>query len=81
MAGSNGIISHLSQRLNNVNVCNIHSIADNFTLLFSGRLQPQSADCYQYQYDSGSEVNWGSKGIATQLIHHVPCLKSLILID
>lgn len=24
--------------------------------------QPQSADCYQYQYDSGSEVNWGSRG-------------------
>lgn len=22
--------------------------------------QPQSADCYQYQYDS--EVNWGSRG-------------------
>ncbi|CAL8271119.1 unnamed protein product [Boreogadus saida] len=22
---------------------------------------PQSADCYQYQYDSSSEVNWGSR--------------------
>uniref|UniRef100_A0A672F9N1 Actin binding LIM protein family, member 3 n=1 Tax=Salarias fasciatus TaxID=181472 RepID=A0A672F9N1_SALFA len=25
-------------------------------------LQPQSADCYQYQYDSGSKVNWGNRG-------------------
>ncbi|XP_050928152.1 actin-binding LIM protein 3 isoform X2 [Lates calcarifer] len=28
----------------------------------NGIQRPQSADCYQYQYDSGSEVNWGSKG-------------------
>ncbi|XP_026186405.1 actin-binding LIM protein 3 isoform X8 [Mastacembelus armatus] len=27
----------------------------------NGIQRPQSADCYQYQYDSGSEVNWGSK--------------------
>lgn len=28
-------------------------------------LQPQSADCYQFQYDSGSEVNWGNRGNLT----------------
>ncbi|XP_051810588.1 actin-binding LIM protein 3 isoform X1 [Acanthochromis polyacanthus] len=28
----------------------------------NGLQRPQSADCYQYQYDSGSEVNWGSRG-------------------
>uniref|UniRef100_I3KM91 Actin binding LIM protein family, member 3 n=1 Tax=Oreochromis niloticus TaxID=8128 RepID=I3KM91_ORENI len=28
----------------------------------NGIQRPQSADCYQYQYDSGSEVNWGSRG-------------------
>ncbi|XP_032367667.1 actin-binding LIM protein 3 isoform X9 [Etheostoma spectabile] len=27
----------------------------------NGIQRPQSADCYQYQYDSGSEVNWGSR--------------------
>nr|XP_019964908.1 PREDICTED: actin-binding LIM protein 3-like isoform X5 [Paralichthys olivaceus] len=27
----------------------------------NGLQRPQSADCYQYQYDSGSEVNWGSR--------------------
>ncbi|XP_041653489.1 actin-binding LIM protein 3 isoform X1 [Cheilinus undulatus] len=27
----------------------------------NGIQRPQSADCYQYQYDSSSEVNWGSK--------------------
>lgn len=29
---------------------------------FALQLQPQSADCYQYQFDSSSEVNWGTKG-------------------
>ncbi|CAJ1058202.1 actin-binding LIM protein 3 isoform X9 [Xyrichtys novacula] len=28
----------------------------------NGIQRPQSADCYQYQYDSSSEVNWGSRG-------------------
>ncbi|KAL7394874.1 hypothetical protein ABVT39_006107 [Epinephelus coioides] len=28
----------------------------------NGIQRPQSADCYQYQYDSGGEVNWGSRG-------------------
>ncbi|KAM9375527.1 actin-binding LIM protein 3 isoform 2-T3 [Pholidichthys leucotaenia] len=28
----------------------------------NGIQRPQSADCYQYQYDSGSEINWGSRG-------------------
>ncbi|XP_047209659.1 actin-binding LIM protein 3 isoform X1 [Girardinichthys multiradiatus] len=27
----------------------------------NGIQRPQSADCYQYQYDAGSEVNWGSR--------------------
>ncbi|XP_017288523.1 actin-binding LIM protein 3 isoform X5 [Kryptolebias marmoratus] len=27
----------------------------------NGIQRPQSADCYQYQYDDGSEVNWGSR--------------------
>lgn len=27
----------------------------------NGLQRPQSADCYQYQYDSSSEVNWGNK--------------------
>nr|XP_040029871.1 actin-binding LIM protein 3 isoform X10 [Gasterosteus aculeatus aculeatus] len=27
----------------------------------NGIQRPQSADCYQYQYDSGSEVNWGNR--------------------
>ncbi|XP_041845478.1 actin-binding LIM protein 3 isoform X5 [Melanotaenia boesemani] len=27
----------------------------------NGIQRPQSADCYPYQYESGSEVNWGSK--------------------
>ncbi|XP_054889888.1 actin-binding LIM protein 3 isoform X5 [Poeciliopsis prolifica] len=27
----------------------------------NGLQRPQSADCYQYQYDDGSEVNWGSR--------------------
>nr|XP_061793252.1 actin-binding LIM protein 3-like [Nerophis lumbriciformis] len=27
----------------------------------NGMQRPQSADCYQYQYDSNSEVNWGSR--------------------
>ncbi|XP_036933759.1 actin-binding LIM protein 3 isoform X5 [Acanthopagrus latus] len=27
----------------------------------NGIQRPQSADCYQYQYDSGSEVNWGGR--------------------
>ncbi|XP_061541577.1 actin-binding LIM protein 3 isoform X8 [Phycodurus eques] len=27
----------------------------------NGIQRPQSADCYQYQYDSSSEVNWGSR--------------------
>ncbi|XP_035798774.2 actin-binding LIM protein 3 isoform X7 [Amphiprion ocellaris] len=27
----------------------------------NGLQRPQSADCYQYQYDSGSQVNWGSR--------------------
>ncbi|XP_022607457.1 actin-binding LIM protein 3 isoform X6 [Seriola lalandi dorsalis] len=27
----------------------------------NGIQRPQSADCYQYQYDSGNEVNWGSR--------------------
>nr|XP_033488963.1 actin-binding LIM protein 3 isoform X10 [Epinephelus lanceolatus] len=27
----------------------------------NGIQRPQSADCYQYQYDSGGEVNWGSR--------------------
>ncbi|XP_047441638.1 actin-binding LIM protein 3 isoform X6 [Mugil cephalus] len=27
----------------------------------NGIQRPQSADCYQYQYDTGSEVNWGSR--------------------
>ncbi|XP_029297745.1 actin-binding LIM protein 3 isoform X5 [Cottoperca gobio] len=27
----------------------------------NGIQRPQSADCYQYQYDSGSEGNWGSR--------------------
>ncbi|XP_028445102.1 actin-binding LIM protein 3 isoform X6 [Perca flavescens] len=27
----------------------------------NGIQRPQSADCYQYHYDSGSEVNWGSR--------------------
>ncbi|XP_030001804.1 actin-binding LIM protein 3 isoform X2 [Sphaeramia orbicularis] len=27
----------------------------------NGLQRPQSADCYQYQYDSGTEVNWGNK--------------------
>ncbi|XP_062249553.1 actin-binding LIM protein 3 isoform X2 [Platichthys flesus] len=27
----------------------------------NGLQRPQSADCYQYQYDSASEVNWGSR--------------------
>lgn len=27
----------------------------------NGVQRPQSADCYQYQYDSSSEVNWGNK--------------------
>lgn len=67
-----------------VSVICIHSIADNVTPLFSGRLQPQSADCYQYQYDSGSEVNWGSKGIVAQIIRQLWLdrhLKCLILVD
>uniref|UniRef100_H3DI47 Actin binding LIM protein family, member 3 n=2 Tax=Tetraodon nigroviridis TaxID=99883 RepID=H3DI47_TETNG len=25
--------------------------------------RPQSADCYQYQFDSSSEVTWGTKGL------------------
>uniref|UniRef100_A0A8C4E4R4 Actin binding LIM protein family, member 3 n=1 Tax=Dicentrarchus labrax TaxID=13489 RepID=A0A8C4E4R4_DICLA len=29
----------------------------------NGIQRPQSADCYQYQYDSGSEVNWGSRAL------------------
>lgn len=72
IAGTNQ--SNLSQRLNakvSAKFCNIHSIAENFTQLFSGHLQPQSADCYQYQYDSGSEINWGSKGIVAQLVCHL----------
>lgn len=32
---------------------------------FAHQLQPQSADCYQYQFDSSSEVNWGTKGKLT----------------
>ncbi|KAJ0002379.1 hypothetical protein NQD34_007528 [Periophthalmus magnuspinnatus] len=28
----------------------------------NGLQRPQSADCYQYQYDSSSEVTWGNKG-------------------
>ncbi|KAL3045140.1 hypothetical protein OYC64_013404 [Pagothenia borchgrevinki] len=28
----------------------------------NGIQRPQSADCYQYQHESGSEVNWGGKG-------------------
>uniref|UniRef100_A0A672FB48 Actin binding LIM protein family, member 3 n=1 Tax=Salarias fasciatus TaxID=181472 RepID=A0A672FB48_SALFA len=28
----------------------------------NGIQRPQSADCYQYQYDSGSKVNWGNRG-------------------
>ncbi|KAG7517615.1 actin-binding LIM 3 isoform X4 [Solea senegalensis] len=27
----------------------------------NGIQRPQSADCYQYQYDSSSEVNWGGR--------------------
>ncbi|XP_051913796.1 actin-binding LIM protein 3 isoform X4 [Hippocampus zosterae] len=27
----------------------------------NGIQRPQSADCYQYQYDSSNEVNWGSR--------------------
>ncbi|XP_011478679.1 actin-binding LIM protein 3 isoform X6 [Oryzias latipes] len=27
----------------------------------NGIQRPQSADCYHYQYDDGSEVNWGNK--------------------
>ncbi|XP_029021618.1 actin-binding LIM protein 3 isoform X4 [Betta splendens] len=27
----------------------------------NGMQRPQSADCYQYQYDSANEVNWGSR--------------------
>ncbi|XP_065814837.1 actin-binding LIM protein 3 isoform X6 [Labrus bergylta] len=27
----------------------------------NGIQRPQSADCYQYRYDSSSEVNWGSR--------------------
>ncbi|XP_077465948.1 actin-binding LIM protein 3 isoform X6 [Stigmatopora argus] len=27
----------------------------------NGMQRPQSADCYQYQYDSSSELNWGSR--------------------
>nr|XP_033948812.1 actin-binding LIM protein 3 isoform X5 [Pseudochaenichthys georgianus] len=27
----------------------------------NGIQRPQSADCYQYQHESGSEVNWGGK--------------------
>lgn len=27
----------------------------------NGIQRPQSADCYQYQYDTDSEVNWGSR--------------------
>ncbi|XP_029960412.1 actin-binding LIM protein 3 isoform X3 [Salarias fasciatus] len=27
----------------------------------NGIQRPQSADCYQYQYDSGSKVNWGNR--------------------
>ncbi|XP_053735260.1 actin-binding LIM protein 3 isoform X1 [Synchiropus splendidus] len=27
----------------------------------NGIQRPQSADCYQYQYDTSSEVNWGSR--------------------
>ncbi|XP_076018982.1 actin-binding LIM protein 3 isoform X1 [Genypterus blacodes] len=33
----------------------------------NGIQRPQSADCYQYQYDSGSEANWGSRGNAPVL--------------
>ncbi|XP_036933762.1 actin-binding LIM protein 3 isoform X8 [Acanthopagrus latus] len=31
----------------------------------NGIQRPQSADCYQYQYDSGSEVNWGGREYTT----------------
>ncbi|KAK2849390.1 hypothetical protein Q5P01_009224 [Channa striata] len=29
----------------------------------NGLQRPQSADCYQYQYESGSEINWGSRAL------------------
>ncbi|KAG7283085.1 hypothetical protein CRUP_033031, partial [Coryphaenoides rupestris] len=38
----------------------------------NGIQRPQSADCYQYQYDSGSDVTWGSRGnrlSARDLLH------------
>ncbi|KAL3972738.1 tubulin monoglycylase TTLL3/8 [Sarotherodon galilaeus] len=36
----------------------------------NGIQRPQSADCYQYQYDSGSEVNWGSRVYKMELNPH-----------
>uniref|UniRef100_A0A8C6TI35 Actin binding LIM protein family, member 3 n=1 Tax=Neogobius melanostomus TaxID=47308 RepID=A0A8C6TI35_9GOBI len=44
---------------NTMNGCNELTLMYCSTLI---SLQPQSADCYQYQYDSSSEVNWGNKG-------------------
>jgi len=44
------------------------SISRCLSLCSSPHLQPQSADCYQY--GSGSEVNWGSRGSLMQT--HLP---------
>ncbi|XP_072252153.1 actin-binding LIM protein 3 isoform X3 [Leuresthes tenuis] len=46
----------------------------------NGIQRPQSADCYQYQFESGSEVNWGSRGNFTRNVKHQRHIRLLLLI-
>ncbi|KAM4554541.1 actin-binding LIM protein 3 isoform 2-T2 [Odontesthes bonariensis] len=47
----------------------------------NGIQRPQSADCYQYQFESGSEVNWGSRGNFNRNVKHQPRNRLLLLIQ